>query len=1381
MDQILNDLTCPITLELFDDPINVPCCGKVFSRLPLNQHLEYNPYCPMCKGDLESFDPLSATKNVVISSMVESLLKLKTSPSNNQPLPQHHRWKATLSRLKNHKGEKIPIGELKLNLEDSKFSVRPSLFICVVDRSGSMGGNPFKQVETALIHIMSLTQNNPCIKTKIIGYASSAEIIQTSGSFADITRVIRTMYTGGGTNFTSAFNKIRDILSDYIFSDLEEDLSKENNISHVTIAFLTDGESGEDRSKLVTSFKNILKGSWVGPTTVHSIGFGKNCDKILLEELRKSGSNEGVFRYSEPTDSGDALCNKLTSLFELVSQNSTVQVELRLEKGIFKSNQSNKIKTQFPITENNKGCLELWINLESEEGDNILEINSCLDKGVIVPININFGSDYTLFEKWCHTLVDELAFDVLELSKIDKNKYGQDAFNLHTLLLEQRGESISSVITSERLQYILQDLNNIKKGIAINSGKLLDLRFGSLYQEPQKITVQPKVQIKDTPAWKEMNVRYSRNNNDKDRNLLQQSIMNNNFNSLTNETKKYIDQVEDINYRDIDGNTALMLACYCGQSYTIEYILKKFPDINLDLENNDHETSLTLAIKARGFWKSIKILINCGANVPSHRIKTLERYAIDMGYRTTANLIGNFKDPTAQINETMSNEYIMFSYEKAINNNFVFDVQNYLRIAIVKQMSDLINILIEKHSAVPTISMLMGLCIPDSSYHLNLIKQLLEKVNLNEADQNGDTLLFRASEKGSLDHVKLFISKGAKVDQPNNLGNTPLWIACWKRYPCIISYLIDSGADVNKVNLKGNPPIVSICQMGPKKIAEQLLARGATVDHINNNGDSMILICCRNGQHEVLKLLLDVCDPKIATHRAHIDGFSPILASTEANRPECIKVLCEYGVDLEEKTDYDNPILQEATPLHLAAYYGRLEAAQTLLSLGTNPNSKDKNNQTPLHIAVIQNQIGIIKLLKNKGANLLEIDNFGQMPISYCRNNMEIKNALINPIHDILTKLAKGESKEVVNCCFVLLKYAKTCGVVSSSEIVDTKGPDGKTPLMEAIIHSNYDLVKVLLQLGADLNHQNNVGLNSHFWSQWIGNQRIKQLLNNSADVSIYIDRLKKLSTQDSQFAYVLYLGSKPNMVESIQKSIGLRMSTYINCIGNQPKHVNISQDNILDIKEEDIKLMDIVETTKHSSILEDQLKREIWDGKILAVNLLASKITNLSPLEIMAIYLYPTFYEQIFSDSTKILNNYFYKGLGQLPAYTGEVFIGSESIDRTIFQIGKEFTWDGCISGSTLWGVAIENIKDFKKSGTVLIIKSKSGRFIGQYSKSPQDSEVVILPGKRYSVTNWYRGDVIALGQSNIREHTFGIKKDDLEKMIFNNKPLIIEIDEKN
>ena len=79
------------------------------------------------------------------------------------------------------------------------------------------------------------------------------------------------------------------------------------------------------------------------------------------------------------------------------------------------------------------------------------------------------------------------------------------------------------------------------------------------------------------------------------------------------------------------------------------------------------------------------------------------------------------------------------------------------------------------------------------------------------------------------------------------------------------------------------------------------------------------------------------------------------------------------------------------------------------------------------------------------------------------------------------------------------------------------------------------------------------------------------------------------------------------------------------------------------------------------------------------------------------------------------------------------------------------------------------------------VMIKSKSGRFIGQYSKSPQDSEVVILPGKRYSVTNWYRGDVIALGQSNIREHTFGIKKDDLEKMIFNNKPLIIEIDEKN
>ena len=50
--------------------------------------------------------------------------------------------------------------------------------------------------------------------------------------------------------------------------------------------------------------------------------------------------------------------------------------------------------------------------------------------------------------------------------------------------------------------------------------------------------------------------------------------------------------------------------------------------------------------------------------------------------------------------------------------------------------------------------------------------------------------------------------------------------------------------------------------------------------------------------------------------------------------------------------------------------------------------------------------------------------------------------------------------------------------------------------------------------------------------------------------------------------------------------------------------------------------------------------------------------------------------------------------------------------------------------------------------------------------------------------MTNWYHGDVIALGQPNIHTHTFQVKEDDDEwqsmaTMRENDKNLIIELQE--
>lgn len=57
LDQRESLLTCPISLELFKDPVTTNCCGKSFSSAALKQALAQNHQCPMCRARNVSAHP----------------------------------------------------------------------------------------------------------------------------------------------------------------------------------------------------------------------------------------------------------------------------------------------------------------------------------------------------------------------------------------------------------------------------------------------------------------------------------------------------------------------------------------------------------------------------------------------------------------------------------------------------------------------------------------------------------------------------------------------------------------------------------------------------------------------------------------------------------------------------------------------------------------------------------------------------------------------------------------------------------------------------------------------------------------------------------------------------------------------------------------------------------------------------------------------------------------------------------------------------------------------------------------------------------------------------------------------------------------------------
>lgn len=1404
----IDTLTCPITLDLFEDPITTPC-GHSFSRLSLARQFENTGRrkCPVCNQMIENFDPITAAKNITLANLVDSY----RSPSSVDSKQQ--KWSCSVLAV-----EGTDIAELKIALENSTIATRPTLFVMIVDISGSMWGDPMRQVREALKHTMAMIHGNPFVKPVLVTYNSTAHLIDISGSLDNVTATIEAQVrASGGNNEEAAFRMVGDILQQYSYNDDPDAQDDPNNVSNVTVAFLTDGQACRNRKELIDILSEVLDENWVepwdGPLTIHTIGFSRSCDRDFLEDVRKVGSIEGIFRYAEPQDNDNTLCQKLESLFEAISSSSRIPVTIEYPEPILKSKDeyTDKLTIQFPIGRSKKGSYSQWIKQADQYQQ--LKLIPAIGNPETLAIKIRKPTARMaakLCERWISQLIDDFATELIDLNATERDQ----VFELHAALLQQRIEAVTAGTTTpellERLDFVADQLTEMQRGAAVHLGKLSDLRFASQFAMVATTTKAPQVAkifqpqlpvekpvIDNKARWQEKYIRYSHNNTGKDRNQLQQAITDRNTNRLTADIKAIIDQatLEDLLHVDKDGNNAIHLAAYCGQNFILEELLAKFTTVDITTKNPDGETPLTLAIKGHGFWKILKILLKKGAEIPDGRKEGLQQYAVDNGYEVTGKILGGIGDSAKEVNHSMSAEYVEFLYETATENNVDINPDSYLDVCLAKGMTKLVKTILVDHHPTPTIDQLLEWCIPPKPDHpkvdhyLDLAKIVLatnpELINATNSD--GESPLFKACERGNLPHVQYFLKKGAVVDQPNCLGNSPLWVACAKRYPCIIDELLEWGADVNRENHKGNPPMYGLCQKQntPIKIVKKLLAAGATVNAINKKTkDTLILICCRNNKAEILKLLLDYVDCEFAQYKAEIDGFDAVMAATEADNPECIQVLADWGLNVETPTDPDNQILPGATPLHLAAYYNCQAAASKLIQLGANVNAKTPESQTPLHIAVIQGNLPICKVLRSKDANPSIKDKWGNTPVAYSRSGSEIRKVLVAPVLEPLLKLACGsfDKDQERKACAVLEKNTRVSGFLTATAAIDPVGIDGSTPLMQAVMHSNFNIVQTLLKLGADPNKANYSGVNSFFWARWLRNPRVLKLVEQvpEQDRDNTLAQIERVKNAD---APALFLIDKPAKTVAFNVSeLNKRMGSFINVMYIEQNSDTNSRQLLLDGPR-----------NNQQAFVDSIDPGTLWNCQIHTINAVASNSTTLDPYHHLLINMYtsiPNLAEKLNSaiaarnlEAVKHFGAGLYKGLESLAPFVGEVYLGANGVDRQFYQPGNEFYWPTFMSGSTTWKIAMEAVPDFdnsKKRGTMFIVKSKSGRFVGSYSYFASDAEVIFAVGSKFRVSRWYRGDKICLGQANIREYTFAINDcDELERMCSGDKSLIIELEE--
>ncbi|KAL2109050.1 hypothetical protein VUR80DRAFT_3025 [Thermomyces stellatus] len=281
--------------------------------------------------------------------------------------------------------------------------------------------------------------------------------------------------------------------------------------------------------------------------------------------------------------------------------------------------------------------------------------------------------------------------------------------------------------------------------------------------------------------------------------------------------------------------------------------------------------------------------------------------------------------------------------------------------------------------------------------------------------------------------------------------------------------------------------LVSALETQNHRVVEQVLDKGVSPD---TTGPHLLRQAVLNYDTESLLLfLLFGADP----NRADTDGVTPLYSAVHAEYTEGAKILLKYGADPNLRA------AQGETPLDLAVSKGDCDLVQTLLIYGGDPNIYPPSGEIPL-IEAISNTSpdNLVALLLDYGADPDATDNEGQTPLckAVSADRADIVLCLLEhgadpncpgPEHVLWRATYRPECLKLLlsrgadhRLAPGVLELATSINKPESARALLEAGVDANlrkngifSPLGTAIRNGRHELVKILLEGGADPNAQN--------------------------------------------------------------------------------------------------------------------------------------------------------------------------------------------------------------------------------------------------------------------------------------------------------------------
>ena len=298
--------------------------------------------------------------------------------------------------------------------------------VCVIDKSGSMSGNPMQLVKETLSFMVSQLKEGD--RLSLVTFGDGATLVfgltdMTEEGKTKALNDIRAITANGWTN-----------LSGGIMEGIKQLSSRESVVSTTVSSVLvfTDGEANQgitNQSELVTATVNALDGV-KGAVSLHTFGFSQNHNPELLTKLAEAAN--GMFYYLATADRiAEVFADCLGGLLSVVAMNVILEAQIEYTGAVITA-----IHTPFAVTHIAQGqhvSIAMGQMYSEQSRDVLFDVKlpavaaTDLDAKVMTFKLKSVNRDETLVETTAFATIDRAEADAASIKQVNEEVAKQKA------------------------------------------------------------------------------------------------------------------------------------------------------------------------------------------------------------------------------------------------------------------------------------------------------------------------------------------------------------------------------------------------------------------------------------------------------------------------------------------------------------------------------------------------------------------------------------------------------------------------------------------------------------------------------------------------------------------------------------------------------------------------------------------------------------------------------------------------------------------------------------------------------------------------------------------------------------------------------------------